>query len=77
MKIYRQTFKYVYNSNAVDFVKCIAQDSLKDLKNCHKINPKKLILINNPIPISEIIKKSEEEVNDKWLLTTLKKRFQK
>ena len=51
MKIYRKTLKYVYNSNKVDFILCIAEESLQDLKECHEIKPQKLILINNPISI--------------------------
>ena len=73
MYIYRRTFKYVYNSKEVDCVNCIAEESLKDLKEIHGINPSKLFLINNPVPIEVILKKSKEEIQDEWLSETLRK----
>lgn len=62
MKIYRKSFKYVYNNSAVDIVKCISHESMDDLLNNHKIIKEKTVLIHNPIPIEEIIDKGKEIV---------------
>jgi len=62
MKIYRKTFRYVYNNTLVDVVKCISIESMDDLLKEHKIDQSKTRLIHNPIPINEIILKGKEEV---------------
>lgn len=62
MKIYRRTFKSVYNNSAVNIVKCISIESMNDLLNNHNIRKEKTVLIHNPIPINDIIKKGQEDV---------------
>lgn len=76
MKIYRKTFKYVYNNSTVNIVKCISIESMDDLLKNHKIKKEKTVLIHNPIPIQEIIQKGNEpvifpsclDIDDRFLL---------
>jgi len=67
MAIYRKTFRFVYNSLSVNLVKCIAQESLDDLVNNHKVDEKKVKLVHNPIPIDELRSHAQEKVSHEWL----------
>lgn len=67
MKFYRFTFSFVYNHKAVDYVKCIADESRRDIIQNHKINKDKIVLIYNPVPMNEIKAFSKEKVAHSWL----------
>lgn len=66
MKFYRFTFRFVYNHKAVDYIKCIADESRQDLIKNHKINQEKVVLIYNPVPMDEIREISKEKVDHFW-----------
>ena len=66
MRVYRLTFKSLYNSKFVDVVKCIAEESRQDLIKNHGIKEEKTILIHNPVPMEEVSKKGAEAVEHPW-----------
>jgi glycosyltransferase involved in cell wall biosynthesis len=65
-KIYSVLFKSVYNSSLVDKLIVIAKESQEDLELNHGIISSKMVLINNPVGIQNICKKSIEEPNIDW-----------
>lgn len=64
-KIYQKYFKTVYNSNTVDNIITIAEESREDLIINHKIRRNKTTLINNPNDYQNILTKSKENIIDK------------
>lgn len=66
MKIYRHSFRVVYNTKLVNTVKCISSESLQDLVENHKIQSLKTTLIYNPVPMEEIKRLALEEVDHPW-----------
>ena len=73
MKFYRYTFSWVYN-NCANVVKCISKESMDDLIENHKINPKKIVLIHNPVPFSEIKALSKSTVDHPWFTLSANER---
>lgn len=64
---YRKTFSRIYNSSFVNQVKCIADESMRDLIENHGIKPNKTRRIYNPIPINELIELAKYPVEYEYI----------
>lgn len=62
---YRRTFPSIYNERA-DLVKCIAEESRRDLVDNHGIVESRTRLIYNPVDMDEIRHLSRESVEHPW-----------
>jgi glycosyltransferase involved in cell wall biosynthesis len=62
---YRRRFAAIYNDRA-DLVKCIAEESRRDLIDNHGIEPARTRLIYNPVDMDEISHLAAEPVEHPW-----------
>ncbi len=62
---YRRHFASIYNERA-DLVKCIADESRRDLIEHHGIHAERVQLIYNPVDMEEVAKLSRDPVDDPW-----------
>ena len=62
---YRRHFSGIYNARA-DLVKCIAEESRRDLIENHGIESARTRLIYNPVDLDEVAHLAREPVDDPW-----------
>jgi glycosyltransferase involved in cell wall biosynthesis len=63
--LYRRSFRSLYNRGA-DLVKCIAEESRRDLVENHGIVAAKTRLIHNPVEVEEVRRLATEPVDHPW-----------